>query len=217
MRGLALSLLFVILMLSCVAQTGKSDTATKSVMKTPDFTNEGEQEYWWAEQAFTKNYKPQPFTEYKGTIIANGNTFTYDEQVIEVYASQEIKSLFKKGVFYPSLILYADNGLPRSLKIRIPKDTTQRSLSNDTVSAVKNLKSVFNPDSLVVSAFEELKRLEASARQRRFRFLLYTKGFLYPTLYFVELTNNQATLGTDLTTFLKNVRITFLRKGSVLI
>lgn len=187
------------------------------IEKKPDFANEGEQENWWAEQAFTKSYKPRTFTRYRETIIVKGSTFTYDKQVVEVYASQEIKSLFKKGIFYPSLLLYADNGLDRSVKIRMPKDTTQRSRSADTVPAAKNLQSIFNPESLAVSAFEELKPLETSPKHRRFRFLLYMKGLINPTLYFVELTNDKAASETDLTTFMKSARITFLRQGSLLI
>jgi len=216
MRAPSLTLMFGMLMLSCMAQAGKSDTSIKSATNTHGFANEGEQQDWWAMQAFTKGYKPGTFIEYRKAIKVEGNAFIYDKQVIKVYASPELKLLFKNGVFYPSLLLYADDGLPRSLKIRMPKGTIQSSRSDDTIP-VKTLKSVFNPDSLVVSAFEELKPLETSPKQRRFRFLVNIEGFLNPTLYFVELSNDEATSATDLTAFTKNARITFLRKGSLII
>ncbi len=91
----------------------------QAVFAQTDFKNEGEQENWWAKQAFTANYKQQSFEKYNGSITVTDSTCTFGNQALKVYGQPEFRTLFKDGVLYPSILLFANNGIDTSIKIRL--------------------------------------------------------------------------------------------------
>jgi hypothetical protein len=70
-------------------------------------------------------------------------------------------------------------------------------------------------DSLSIGQFEELKSLETSSKQKRFKFLYTIKGLINPIVDLIELTNEKASANADLVTFLKGARVTYLRQLTI--
>lgn len=72
-------------------------------------------------------------------------------------------------------------------------------------------------DSLIISNLEELKFLNTMPKQRKFRFWLSRKGFANPTVYFFELTNENATSETGMSSFINGSKLTFFELGWIII
>jgi hypothetical protein len=70
---------------------------------------------------------------------------------------------------------------------------------------------------LTISNFEELKFLNHSPTQKRFRFWLNRNTLLNPTVCFIELTNQNATDKTDIETFIRGASLTFYKEGWIII
>lgn len=70
---------------------------------------------------------------------------------------------------------------------------------------------------LSISNFEELKFLNHSPTQKRFRFWLNRNSLLNPTVCFIELTNENATDKTDMQTFIRGASLTFYKEGWIII
>jgi hypothetical protein len=64
-----------------------------------------------------------------------------------------------------------------------------------------------------IGNFEELEFLRVSPKIRRFRFWLYTKMMMNPTVYLLEITNDHATEETGIEFFIENGKLTFLKSG----
>jgi len=156
---------------------------------------QGDHEKVLAEKYFETKYKPQLHNRYIGKVlVVNENMFKYDEEILLVYnTNKDYKVIFENGTLYPALITGdVEKGLVRK----------------------EDLKSmVFRNDSLRISNFHELTFLEKTPKVKRFEFWLFFKGFANPTVYFVELTNKNATRRTSLFEFLKNARLTFFEKA----
>jgi hypothetical protein len=72
-------------------------------------------------------------------------------------------------------------------------------------------------DSLIISSLEELPFAENGSAVKRFRFWLFENCLANPTVYFIELTNDQAKKGEEISSFVKGARLTFVRKGWIII
>ena len=70
---------------------------------------------------------------------------------------------------------------------------------------------------LAISNFEELKFLNHSPTQKRFRFWLNRNTLINPTVCFIELTNQNATDETDIETFIRGASLTFYKEGWIII
>ncbi|MEO4005484.1 hypothetical protein [Flavobacterium sp. CAU 1735] len=68
-----------------------------------------------------------------------------------------------------------------------------------------------------ISSLEELKFLNISPKVKRFKLWLFKKNVSNPTVYLLEITNEQATEKTDIKTFIENGKLTFLKKGWTII
>jgi len=202
---------FAVLILTLILVTSAKATE-------PDFKNQGEQEDYWAEELFKKDHNEQHYQRYKGPIIINGDTFGYSDKVLTVYTTPELKAIFEKGLFYPEIIEESFKYRPK-IKITGAKDTTTPRLKKDTSIVMQNTgHDLEKPASLTIYNLEELKSLETSPRQKRFRFWLQGR---YPianaTVYFMELTNENATSSTDLATFINGAKLTFFEEGWLII
>lgn len=134
-------LLLLLLPLFCMQVFAQNIGDTKG---SPEFKNQGEQEDYWTKNFFQKEYKDQQLEVFTGRVVAATNAFIFSGDSLFVNnQSIEMKTIFLKGLLYPSLI-----GGNR------------------------------------ISDIEELKFIEKSPQQRRFKFLLYQKGLLNPTVCF---------------------------------
>lgn len=71
---------------------------------TPPFANQGEQEDYWAQEFFKKEYEKSEYPIYEGTIILTSHRILFGDRYIE-YSTQnsEFGMIFKKGLIHPSL------------------------------------------------------------------------------------------------------------------
>jgi len=170
-----------------------------------EFKNQSEQEDYWAEQLFKKEYSKRHFEKFKGDIIINGNGFTFGDKVFVVTnISKELSAIFSSGIFYPNIITGET------------KSTIKSQAELDTLSEVQQmLYNLTRSDSMTISNVEELKFLSNSPKYKRYRFWLCHKGLVNPTACFIELSNESATYKTELTDFIIGASLTFFREGFI--
>jgi len=173
------------------------------------FENQGQQEDYWAQELFRKEYVKQSFTKFTGKIsVVDKNTLTFDNKTLIIWAFQpELLEIFTEGIFYPQILIGNEENRP----VKTPEELAK--LSDQERLSYKMLRN----DSLKISDFEEVKFLSKSPKVKRFRFLNFTSGFANPIVYFIELTNENANEMTDLKTFIKNAKLTFVKDGWLMI
>ena len=98
--------LFVIILLltfsiGCKSQSNpeKVETEKRTELKPP-FKNQGEQENYWTQELFKKEYKQISYELYSNEIIEkDGTEFIYDNKSFNIYGIKEpLKLIFKKGI-----------------------------------------------------------------------------------------------------------------------
>jgi hypothetical protein len=178
-----------------------------------EFKNQSEQENYWAEELFKKYYKVEHYKKYNDQIILSDNNYLYKNAVITVGQDTELRAILNKRIFYPDIMAKAFKYRPK-IKITINKDSLIARRKKDTLKFGYITPKI---DSLRITAFEEIKFLEKSPTQRRFRLWLFRKGFANPTVYFMELTNKNATAETDLLSFIDGAKLTFFQEGWIII
>jgi len=168
---------------------------------------QGENERYWAQEIFDKNYSPQLFERYKGTIILiNETTFRYDESIIIAhFIEKEYRAIFEKGILYPAIFGGYNDG--RILELPQVPDSVRS----------KPFYSFSRNDSLYVGIMESLMFLNPSDKIKRFKLYLSRPGVMNPSMYVFELTNDTANKTTDLVSFINGARLTFFKFVSILI
>ncbi len=171
----------------------------------------------WAVELFQRDYKIEYYDSYKGLVVVSDNdTYKYGcDTVINVLSPiSELKEILKKGVFHPGVI-DASFKYRRIFKIKLLKESTTP-IVRDTLTK-KVFYNITRTDSITIENFEELKFLEKTPTRKRFRFWLIRKGLGYPSACFIELTNEKATLQTDMVTFINGSKLTFFEEGWIVI
>ena len=198
---------FIITILTLTFFSVDAQTIGSKNQPKREFKNQGEQEDYWAEQLFEKEYSKTHFDKFKGDIVINGDGFIFgDKTFVITNTPKELKPIFSSGIFYPSIITGDTKSIVKS----------QAEL--DTLStAQKVFYNMGRTDSLTISGFEELKFLSKSNTQKRFRFWLFRKGVANPTVCFIELTNDKANGKTDLTTFINGAALTYFKSCWIVI
>lgn len=76
-----------------------------------NFTNQGEQEDYWAEKFFYEKYKKEIYQKYSGQIVEyNKMAFGFDSTVVLLLSDhKKMSSLFKEGLLFPSLFIGTGN------------------------------------------------------------------------------------------------------------
>ena len=173
------------------------------------FENQGQQEDYWAKELFRKEYVKQSFAKFDGKIsVVDKNTVMFDNKTLIIWAFQpDLLEIFTEGIFYPQILIGDEENSP----IKTPEELAK--LSDQERLSYKMLRN----DSLKISDFEEVKLLSKSPKVKRFRFWNFTSGFANPTVYFIELTNDNANETTDFKTFIKNAKLTFVKSGWLII
>ena len=179
-----------------------------TIAQEKKFKNQGEQENYWAEQVFEKQYQKQKFPKYKGKIIVLSNQkIKFENKTLELNIFDYYLPIFKNGIFYPQLILgNTDNN---------------RILTENELEKATDEERIFNQigrnDLFRISNLEELTFLNKDPKIKRFRFWSYTPGMVNPTVYYFEITNEKANKDSNLQEFSKNAKLTFLKKGGLIL
>lgn len=172
-----------------------SANCQETKVKEPTFETQGEQEDYWAKKLFEKEYKKQEYYKFEGRItVVDEFTIKYDDEILSIYNTKaELKKVFEKGIFYPRIITGPlKSGKPRKIELE---------------------SMLFRDDSLRITDFEEQIFLNYYPKVKRFKFWLYMKGVANPTVYFIELTNENAKAETDIENFINGSKLTFFVKG----
>lgn len=202
-RHFFIVLVFTFALFTVDAQTSESKTANNK----REFKNQGEQENYWAEQLFEKEYSKKYFKKFKDDILVTGNNFTYgDQTLIVVHTPKELNRIFSTGLFFPSIITGDSKTVVKSKPELDTLPIAQQVFYNLT-----------RTDSFTISGVEELNFLTKTNTVKRFRFWLFRKGSANPTVCFFELTNEKANDKTDLASFINGATLTFFKSGWVVI
>ena len=72
----------------------------------PPFSNQGEQEDYWAQELFKQDYKTEFYPKFDGIINSNENKIIFGKiQYIEFLdLNSEHQLIFEKGLFYPDIL-----------------------------------------------------------------------------------------------------------------
>ena len=159
-----------------------------------------------ARRFFRKNYKRQDHQCFAGMISVPGNgIYKYNEDIIIVHDTTEaIQHMFEKGILHSGLF----------------GGGQQHAEHPDVNSMSANQKTLYGltrTDTLYVGGITELPLLSKSAKIKRFRFLLFRKGFANPTEYYFELTNPVFKSTDPPAEFIKGASLTFFKQHSILI
>lgn len=161
-----------------------------------------------AKQFFQSEYLEKNYEKYHGEVTQSGSFFTFGNNTLKLGSvNNSLSTIFSIGILYPSIIYFGPSNFKRRMDGTV-----------DTISIEQNV--LLNPksnDTLKIFELEEIKFIEVPDTKKRFRFWLYTKGMLNPTVCFFELTNKQATDKTDILNFIKGSTLTFFKEGWIII
>ena len=164
--------------------------------------------YQFAKDVFKNEYKKQNLERFDGKVEKlDENTFRYGEKVLTVYSEDKsLITIFSKGIFHPNII----GG----------KHTT-KALTKSQLDTMSTQEKVFynltRNDSTTIGNLEELERLNPDSKTKRFVFWLYRKGIANPTECYFELYNERANKKMTIEEFVKNARLTFYYRGTIII
>ncbi|WP_298895110.1 hypothetical protein [uncultured Psychroserpens sp.] len=206
---LLVAILLLTFSIDCKPQSNTEKIKTeKSAELKPPFKNQGEQENYWAQELFKKEYKKLSYELYQNEIKEKvGTEFIYGNKSFNIYGVNEtLKLIFKKGILYPQLI----SGF-----------TTEKRKSEKELDSLSPTERYFyemnRGDNLTITNLEELNFLSDSPKIKRFRFWLGRPKSANPQVYIFELSNETADKNTELKDFIKNCKLTFLKEGWLII
>jgi hypothetical protein len=133
--------------------------------------------------------------------VEKGSNFSYrfkDRIVLTYEYSQELEYILLNGLLYPQLIT-GDS----TIKFDPEKENSfSRILRNDT---------------LTFGNFKQVDLETKDFKVKRFSFYVSNKGIMNPSLYTLEISNENGEEGTTLSAFYKGAKITFWKFVSVLL
>ena len=91
----------------CNSQSEQDKVETeKTTELKPPFKNQGEQEDYWAQELFKKEYKKQHYSKFIGEITTTDSKIKFGKvQYIELFDSNsDYNLIFEKGLFYPDIL-----------------------------------------------------------------------------------------------------------------
>lgn len=164
--------------------------------------------YDFARGVFKTEYKKQRFEKFGGRVEqVNKNTFRFGDKVVVANAEDvRLMTIFANGIFYPDII---DNRPATK-----PLTKAQKDKLTESEQLFYNLS---RNDSTRIGSLEELERLNPDARTKRFVFWLYQKGMINPTECYIELYNDKGTKSMAMEEFIKNSRLTFYYRGTIIL
>ena len=169
---------------------------------------DNETKYQFAKSVFnSKVYSKGNYDRFSGQIDSiDANTFRLGEKILKVETNNnELKKLIVIRVFNADEIF--------------GKETTKKPKAElDSLS--QNQRVFFNltrNDTLAICCFESLDKLNPNPQTKRFKFWVMRIGVANPTEYYIELYNEKAKKETELDEFIKNSKMSFYYKGTLII
>jgi hypothetical protein len=206
---LFVAILLLTFSIGCKSQSKPKKVETKKAQELkPPFSNQGEQEDYWAQELFKNEYIKQTFKTYSDEIKEIEKTeLIFDNKSFHIYGVNDtLKLIFQKGIVYPQLISGYTTDQHKS----------EKELDSLTVSQ-KYFYELTRGDNLTITNLEELKYLSDSPKIKRFRFWLGRPNSANPQVYLFELTEENADKNTELNEFIENCRLTYFKEGWIII
>ncbi len=164
--------------------------------------------YDFAKEVFKKEYKKQKLERFSGQVgQINQNTFRYGDKVLSVDTEDSrLLAIFSDGIFHPDII---------------DKSPATKPLTKVQLDTLTESEQVFynlaRNDSTTIGNLEELEKLNPDSKTKRFVFWLYRKGMMNPTECYFELYNDKGTKDMTVGEFIKNSKLTFYHRGTIII
>lgn len=152
---------------------------------------------------FKNDYKKKNYKKFSGNIVVNDRQAQFDNKVIFYDKSDKItKAILQEGLIYPQLLT----------DFQVDKfenddsDRTQKRFAK----LQKNWKDAFEVNNIRFSNASELVFLSTDEKIRRFK--IYCKDPKFPNMmiYYIEITNKNATKNTPVEDFIKNGKVTHI-------
>ena len=169
------------------------------------------------QDVFKYSYCKQNYPKYAGNILSDtihGSTFIQFDS-IRVY-------LFSNAYIYKTIFT---TGLLSGQMLYCAMDSLCRPFEDNSLTNAVNFKLI-KPDlwgwtghTIKIDRFELLNDVKSNRTQRRFKFRVFQKDSIngHYNIFFLELTNENADNNTDINTFIKGARVTFLISGGEMI
>ena len=163
--------------------------------------------YQFAQDVFKNKYKKVSFEKFTEKIEATNISVQYEKKNLVISEiPDEYKAILITGIFYPNIIT---GNYDPEVK------------SNEEIALMTTNEKVFynmmRNDSLRIGYLDELKLLNPNSKVKRFVFWLFTKGRANAIECYFELENLKANDKTPMSEFIKNSRLTFYYKGTLII
>jgi hypothetical protein len=152
---------------------------------------------------FKNDYKKKNYKKFSGNIIVNDRQVQFDNKVIFYDKSDKItKAILQEGLIYPQLLT----------DFQVDKfenedsDRTQKRFAK----LQKNWKDAFEVNNIRFSNASELAFLSTDEKVRRFKIYCRDPKFPNVMIYYIEITNKNATKNTSVEDFIKNGKVTHI-------
>ncbi|KQT31466.1 hypothetical protein ASG22_18220 [Chryseobacterium sp. Leaf405] len=152
---------------------------------------------------FKNDYKKKNYKKFSGNITVKDNQVKFDDKVIYYDKSDKIiELLLKEGLIYPQLLTdYQIDKFENE-----DSDRTQKRFAR----LQKNWKDAFEVNNIKLSNPSELSFLSSDEKIKRFKILCKDSKFPNMMVYYVELTDKNATKDTSIQDFIKNSKLTYI-------
>jgi hypothetical protein len=164
--------------------------------------------YTFVNEVFKTEYTEKVYERFTGKIIAvDSSTIQFEEKRFKISdIHPDYIAIFTEGIFYPDIMTEGYNS-PVKSKAEIDSMTNEERI----------FYNMTRTDTLFISIFRELTDLNPDDQTKRFLFWEYKRNFMNRIEHYIELKNEKATKETPIIDFIKNARLTFYRKGTIII
>ncbi len=152
---------------------------------------------------FKNDYKKKNYKKFSGNIVVNDRQVQFDNKVIFYDKPDKItKVILQEGMIYPQLLT----------DFQVDKfenddsDRTQKRFAK----LQKNWKDAFEVNNIRFSNASELVFLSTDEKVRRFKIYCRDPKFPNMMIYYIEITNKNATKNTSVEDFIKNGKVTHI-------
>lgn len=152
---------------------------------------------------FKNDYKKKNYKKFSGNIVVKDNQVSFDNKVIFYDKSDKITtSILQEGLIYPQLLTnYQIDKFENE-----DSDRTQKRFAK----LQKNWKDAFEVNNIKLSNASELSFLSSDEKIKRFKIVCKDPKFPNLMIYYIELTDKNATKETSVQDFIKNSKLTYI-------
>lgn len=152
---------------------------------------------------FKNDYKKRNYKKFSGNIVVKENQVSFDNKIIFYDKSDNIiTSILQEGLIYPQLLTnYQIDKFENE-----DSDRTQKRFAK----LQKNWKDAFEVNNIKLSNASELSFLSSDEKIKRFKIVCKDPKFPNLMIYYIELTDKNATKETSVQDFIKNSKLTYI-------